>query len=231
MREADREKDESDLQNPNHDPDHGTLNLDTVAKLSKGYRYVLEEIKKIQPPLPQVTVEVHNASVTARVPVKERGVHNLFTHAKDLLSFKRKQKDFDILKDINLIIHPGTMTLVLAPPGHSKSALLKLLAGQLQPTKGKVLWNGFDQAEGRQKGLRVEKLAQYVDQVDVHLPWLTVRETFQFAVDNAFHPAPYQSQALNFVHEHKVDMVLRQLGLEECENTIVGNELIRGEIF
>jgi len=141
---------------------------------------------------------------------------------------KPKTKTFDVLKNINLVIKPRTMTLVLAPPGHGKSALLKTLAGQLEPTEGKVTWNGFGKEFSDEKQLRVEKLCQYVDQVDVHLPHLTVRETFQFAVNNAFDPHEYNNPDMDFVHQHKVDMILRQLGLEECADTIVGNELIRG---
>ncbi len=40
-----------------------------------------------------------------------------------------------ILKDCKGALRPGTMTLLLAPPGHGKTTLLKAMAGRL-PTEG-----------------------------------------------------------------------------------------------
>jgi len=205
------------------------LTRDMVVGLSEGYRKVLQEIRKVQPELPKVYIQAENASVRVKVPVKEQGIDNV---AKAIIRpfklRKARTKDFDILKNVNVTVEPGSMTLVLAPPGHGRSALLKMLAGQVAATEGSVKWNQLTKEQGREHGVRVEKLVAFVDQVDVHLPLLTVRETFQFAVDHAFDPAPHKSDNLNFIHKHKVDMILKQLGLEECADTVVGNELIRG---
>jgi ABC-type multidrug transport system ATPase subunit len=74
------------------------------------------------------------------------------------------------------------MTLVLSPPGHGKSTLLKSLAGQSKITSGELLYNGQTLNEVSASGASVAKLAAYCDQVDVHMPLLTVRETFEFAL-------------------------------------------------
>jgi len=208
-----------------------TLNYETVARLSKGFPYVLHEIQKIQPALPEVCIEARDASVTVQVPIVDTGIDNIAKHFWSQITCKKpKTKDFHQLDTVNLTIKPGSLTLVLAPPGHGRSSLLKMLAGQLEPTSGSLRWNGLTQIEGQEEQyrMRVEKLCQYVDQVDIHLPLLTVRETFQFCMDHAFNPEAYNDPRLAFVHKHKVDMVLRQLGLEECADTIVGNEMIRG---
>ena len=47
-------------------------------------------------------------------------------------------KHFKILEDVNIIIPPGRMTLLLGPPGSGKSTLLAALAGKLQNTNLKV---------------------------------------------------------------------------------------------
>jgi len=179
--------------------------------------------------LPRVFIQAENASVSVKVPVQEKGVDNLATAlVRPFIPFRGEVRSFDVLKNVNVTVQPGSMTLVLAPPGHGRSALLKLLAGQLPATDGRVRWNTLTKEQAHQHGMRVEKLVAYADQVDVHLPSMTVRETLQFAVDHSFDPAPYNSDKLNSIHQRKVELVLRQLGLEECADTIVGNAWVRG---
>ena len=61
------------------------------------------------------------------------------------------------------------------------------------------------------------------------LALLTVRETFQFALDNSVSdPALLQNEEFARMHAQKVDYLLDLLGLREAENTILGNSVIRG---
>ncbi len=50
----------------------------------------------------------------------------------------------DIIKDANMEIREGTITEIYGSSGSGKSILLKLLAGIVIPTHGKVLYNGKD---------------------------------------------------------------------------------------
>ena len=47
-----------------------------------------------------------------------------------------------LLRDIDLVIHPGAPTLVVGPNGAGKSTLLRLAMGLLAPTRGTVTWGG-----------------------------------------------------------------------------------------
>lgn len=49
-----------------------------------------------------------------------------------------------ILKDIQLIFHPGRLYAILGPNGAGKTTLLKLLCGLLKPTHGAVIHLGQD---------------------------------------------------------------------------------------
>ena len=49
-----------------------------------------------------------------------------------------------ILKNINLSIEPGKIITILGPNGAGKSTLIKLLAGDKQPTKGKIYYENSD---------------------------------------------------------------------------------------
>ncbi|GLP95824.1 phospholipid ABC transporter ATP-binding protein MlaF [Paraferrimonas sedimenticola] len=58
------------------------------------------------------------------------------------LSFHRGQRA--IFSDISLTIEPGKVTAIMGPSGIGKTTLLKLLAGQLKPDAGRVLFDGHD---------------------------------------------------------------------------------------
>jgi ABC-type multidrug transport system ATPase subunit len=70
-------------------------------------------------------------------------------------------------------------------------------------------------------------------QVDVHNPLMTVKETFQFAVDNFSVdpntvPDAKPNAELKTLHEQKAEKMIELLGLGECRDTILGNALLRG---
>lgn len=107
------------------------------------------------------------------------------------------------------------------------------LAGRIPSERldGEILYNGAPQAElaGSRGRARLKLLAGYVDQLDTHLPFLTVRETLTFAfVNGTVRPEHLGSPSLAEAAAGRVDRVLRVLALVGCADTIVGNELVRG---
>lgn len=82
-------------------------------------------------------------------------------------------------------VESGSMTLVIAPPGHGKTTFLRALAGSLDVPKmtqtGSVLLNGASYSES---DLHLSQTIATVSQRDLHLPLLTVRETLEFAYAN-----------------------------------------------
>ncbi|KAG7381550.1 hypothetical protein PHYPSEUDO_005933 [Phytophthora pseudosyringae] len=126
------------------------------------------------------------------------------------------------------------------------SSLLKVLSGWFPTSKrvhvdGEVAYNGTPQEELR---ARLPQFVSFVDQQDKHVPTLTVKETLEFA--NACtggrlpkreeelyaHGTPEQNQTaldvLRAAYKHYPAVVVRQLGLENCQNTILGNAMLRG---
>jgi ATP-binding cassette subfamily F protein 3 len=59
--------------------------------------------------------------------------------AKDL-SFSYDQS-IELIKDFNIVIRPGEKVCVIGPNGKGKTTLLRLLAGQLKPDAGEVVYN------------------------------------------------------------------------------------------
>jgi len=101
---------------------------------------------------------------------------------------------------------------------------------------GELLYDGLSGAEQHAAhGVFTEKLCALVAQGDVHMANLTVRETLQFALDNAVVPPTPElfkqkelDPRLAAYHADKVNLLLSVLGLHECADTIVGNDMIRG---
>ncbi|KAG6606658.1 Pleiotropic drug resistance protein ABC Superfamily [Phytophthora cinnamomi] len=206
-------------------------------------------------PLPQMEVRFHNVSISADVVVKDET--NLKTELPTLtntvkmaairMNAKKHIVTKDILRNVSGVLKPGTMTLVLGQPGSGKSSLLKMLGGRLSTdmrtlrVDGEVTYNGIAQGELR---ARLPQFVSFVDQHDKHLSTLTVKETLEFAntctggklskhEEKLFsRGTPEQNQqaldVLRATYQHYPDVVIRQLGLEACQNTILGDAMLRG---
>ncbi|ETN04836.1 hypothetical protein PPTG_23552 [Phytophthora nicotianae INRA-310] len=204
-------------------------------------------------PLPQMEVRVKNLSVSADVVVGQHEdgrelptlTHTIKTAALKLSSSKHVVHK-TIVRNFSGVFEPGTITLVLGQPSSGKSSLMKVLSGRFPQEKrvtveGEITYNGVQQHE---LGSRLPQFVSYVDQHDVHFPTLTVKETLEFA--HAFTGGELlrrgeelltkgsvdeNLEALKTVQtlfQHYPDIVIEQLGLQNCQNTIIGNGMLRG---
>lgn len=123
---------------------------------------------------------------------------------------------------------------------------MKALAGHLSTHKdlkleGQIRYNGEEPGSGR---FLTSKVVDYCDEVDLHAAVLTVRETLEFAwrtttgghhmqedgnevdpVKRAERAAYTQIMDANL---SKVANVIKLLGLEGCQDTIVGDDMLKG---
>jgi ABC-type multidrug transport system ATPase subunit/ABC-type multidrug transport system permease subunit len=178
--------------------------------------------------LPQLTIAYHDVSVSVKVHADSSEVRNIATPLIELYKGAvtcgeaTKKHDFYRLSGASGRIKPGTMTLVLAPPGHGKSTFLRVLANRLpfqgeSETRG-LRFNGLSLDAAAEAGCNARRMCHYVGQTDEHLPLLTVRETLDFA-----HRCTSAIEC-----PERVTRMIRTLGLQECEHTILGNALVRG---
>lgn len=67
--------------------------------------------------------------------------------------FAYKDDDY-VIKDLDLVIHPGEKVALVGPTGAGKSSIIRLLCRLYEPTKGRILIDGIDIRDLPQADLR-----------------------------------------------------------------------------
>jgi ABC-type multidrug transport system ATPase subunit len=130
-----------------------------------------------------------------------------------------------VLNTASGIITSGSMTMVMGAPGSGKTSLLKLLSGRLSKdlVKGDVTLNGRSLYRDT---LLPQKCMAFISSNNTHLYNLTVRETFMFALQTAQPEGGGQRKDTNNIQS--VNAIIDMLGLRNCADTPVGDDLNRG---
>lgn len=100
---------------------------------------------------------------------------------------------------------------ILGPSGAGKTSLLNILAQRQTRFQGSILVNGV------KPGKKFKSLAAFVQQEDILMGNMTVRETLVF---HALLRLP--SEKTYKQKMQRVDDLIRELGLEHCQHTKVG---------
>ncbi|KAJ3071328.1 hypothetical protein HDU98_005493 [Podochytrium sp. JEL0797] len=141
-----------------------------------------------------------------------------FKRTSDSL-FPPKYVEKDIIKSITGVLKPGECVLVIGRPGAGCSSLLRTLSNQTKSFKevrGEIKYSGFGSKELHDH-YRGEAI--YSEEGDPHYPSLTVRQTLEFAVN-----CKVMSAA---IREKSIEVALKLYGLVNCQNTVVGDALLR----
>ncbi|XP_057974027.1 ABC transporter G family member 22-like [Malania oleifera] len=122
-----------------------------------------------------------------------------------------------MLHGITGSVNPGEVLALMGPSGGGKTTLLNLLSGRVKFNSGAITYN--DQPYNKSLKRRIG----FVLQDDFAFPHLTVKETLTYA---ALLRLPS-----TLTREQKKDRaknVISDLGLERCQNTIIGGAFLRG---
>ncbi|XP_051125178.1 ABC transporter G family member 26 [Andrographis paniculata] len=129
-----------------------------------------------------------------------------------------EQQYKQILRGITGSVGPCEILALMGPSGSGKTTLLKVLGGRLQENvKGTVTYNDVSYMPA------LKRRIGFVAQDDILYPQLTVEETLVFA---AFLRLPSNmSQRQKY---DRVEMIVKELGLERCRRTKIGGGFIKG---
>jgi len=154
--------------------------------------------------------------------INERGSDpDVDDHCKVCVTWKDLNltfKDTKILTDVSGSLRPGELVGIIGPSGSGKTTLLRLLSGQVDPKcwTGDVLVNGKDFDP-----LRWGSKLGVVEQKDVLIGTLTPRDSISFSANLRL------EQDVD-IKERVVNDLIKNLGIEKCADTLIGNEMIVG---
>lgn len=110
------------------------------------------------------------------------------------------------LNEINLRVKSGEFVSLVGPSGCGKSTILRLVAGLIMPTTGKLTVDGKEITEpSPERGMMFQKSTLF--------PWLTVEKNIAFSL---------KMQGKLKGNEDKVEHMLKVIGLESFRNDYPG---------
>ncbi|KAJ9177965.1 hypothetical protein P3X46_009888 [Hevea brasiliensis] len=239
--------------------------MDSILKVveednEKFLRRLRDRTDRVGIETPKIEVRIQNFSVEGGAYVGTRALPTLLNSTLNAIEgalgmvglSPSKKRIIKILQDVNGIVRPSRMTLLLGPPGSGKTTLLKALAGKLDDdlkVTGKVTYCGHELWE-----FVPQRTCAYIGQHELHYGEMTVRETLDFSgrclgvgtryemlselsrrereagikpdpeIDAFMKNTSMAGQETNLI----TDYVLKILGLDICADIMVGDDMRRG---
>ncbi|CAM0878459.1 unnamed protein product [Alopecurus aequalis] len=221
-------------------------------------RSLRDRVDRVGIEMPAIEVRYENLSIEVDAFVGSSALPTLWNVTANFLQslvgrlVSSNKKTINILQNVNGILKPSRMTLLLGPPSSGKSTLMRALAGKLDKSlkvSGNITYCGHTFSE-----FYPERTSAYVSQYDLHNAEMTVRETLDFSrrclgvgarydmlaelakrerdagikpdpeIDAYMKATAVQGQESNII----TDLTLKVLGLDICADTMVGDDMIRG---
>ncbi|CAK9437481.1 uncharacterized protein LODBEIA_P18590 [Lodderomyces beijingensis] len=169
------------------------------------------------------------ANDTDYQPTVANALWKLATEAFRMLRQEKESEMFNILKDMDGIMRPGEVTVVLGRPGSGCSTLLKTIAcntyGFHIGKESQITYDGLTQKD-IEKHYRGDVI--YSAESDIHFPQLSVGDTLEFAARLRTPHNRGTGVAREEYAKHMASVYMATYGLMHTRNTKVGGDFVRG---
>ena len=128
----------------------------------------------------------------------------------------------EILKPCSGRFSPNTFTAILGPSGCGKTTMLNLISGRQLSDNLELIGTLRVNGTATNSIGTYKSFVGYVMQEDYMLPTFTPYEAFKFVTDLRLPNLEEKEK------EKRVNDIIKNLGLEKCKNTWVGDTRIRG---
>ncbi|KAI3838833.1 hypothetical protein MKX03_002609 [Papaver bracteatum] len=166
--------------------------MDSILKIveednEKFLQRLRNRIDRVGIDIPKIEVRFDNLSVEADAYLASRALPTLFNTTLNAFEMifglircaPSKKQVNKILRELNGVVKPSRLTLLLGPPASGKTTFLQALAGKLDKSlrvTGKVTYCGHEFSE-----FIPQRTSAYISQHDLHNAQMTVRETLDFS--------------------------------------------------
>ncbi|WP_020390803.1 ABC transporter ATP-binding protein [Kribbella catacumbae] len=134
------------------------------------------------------------------------------------------EADHEVLRGIDLVLEPGTVTAIVGPSGSGKSTLVQLLPRFFDPTQGSVVLGGVDLREIGSRELY--RMVSFVFQ-DVRLLRASVADNIALAVPRASLADVVDAARLANIHERILELPRGYDTVLNQETSLSGGEAQR----
>ncbi|MGC8813598.1 MULTISPECIES: ABC transporter ATP-binding protein [Dictyoglomus] len=141
----------------------------------------------------------------------------------EILKISNLYKDYGkklTLKNINLSFNLGEIVGLYGPNGSGKTTFLKIVAGLLKPSKGKVL------VDGKEVGVYSKSIISYLPDRNIFPLWMKIKDTYKFYRDFFDFDDKKFKNLLDFF-SLKEDLSLKALSKGDMEKLLLSLSLSR----
>jgi branched-chain amino acid transport system ATP-binding protein len=130
---------------------------------------------------------------------------------------------FIAVDDVNLDIRRGTIHALIGPNGAGKTTVFNLLTKFLQPSSGRITFNGHDITNARPADVAAAGMVRSF-QISAVFPQLTAAENVRIALHRKWESARrlWRSSRLLAEMEPRIFALLQEVGLEDAADQLAG---------
>lgn len=156
-------------------------------------------------------IDVFAPAIKSKSPVKGKGLSASAASSEEAVNSMQPKH---ILKDVSGAVEPNTLLAIMGASGSGKTTLLNVLTYR---NRGNLLVNGDVRVNGGQIGRGMSSMSGYIQQEDIFIGTLTIREHLWFQSQLRM-----DKDVTSDIRAERVADVMHEMGLNKCADVLIG---------